>query len=217
MLEDEIAKMKAETQQLAKNGVAVQDLIDTLNNTVMSQDQLSTSSTRGSRISCQLHQQKEAAGQLEMRDEKLRMTKRTQDLEGALICCKAEKDLQLQVRELQEQAGKLSRGNGSLRCQLQEKDMRLRQQDDLLREKDRRLEEMTRQASSLDEKKNGLEGELRNLQAKNETLQRDLDDFQMRKQHLGKANDGLLKKLSVLTRWHEKVAAGFHQTERELG
>ncbi|XP_066946980.1 uncharacterized protein [Macrobrachium rosenbergii] len=114
------------------------------------------------------------------------------------------------LENLQEQAGKLSRGNGSLQCQLQVKDLRLGRQDNLLKQKGCRLEKMTRRPSSLGEKKNALEPELRNLQEKNETLQRNLDDLQMRKEHLEKANDELRKELSVLKRLHEKVAAGFN-------
>ncbi|XP_066971758.1 early endosome antigen 1-like [Macrobrachium rosenbergii] len=214
MLEEEIAQMKAENKQLAKDGAAIQVLSDALNNKVMSL------TAQLAKISCQLRQQEEAAVQLEtelreMKEEEIRMTKRTRDLECALNCCKTEKeDLQVKVRELQEQAERLSKENGSLQCQLQEKDMRLGQQDNLLKEKDRRLEDMTRLASSVDEKKNVLEQELRNLQAKNDMLQRDFDNLQMRKEHLERVNDGLQKQLWVLTRWHETVAAGFNQTER---
>ncbi|XP_064120700.1 uncharacterized protein LOC135225302 [Macrobrachium nipponense] len=216
MLEDDLDKMKAENKQLVKNGAAVQELCDALNNKV------SSLTAQLAMISCQLRQQDEAAGQLEtelleMKEEKIRMTNRARDLEGALDCCKTEtEDLQLKVQELQEQTGKLSRENGTLQCQLQEKDARLGQQDNLLKEKDRRLEEMARLASSEDEKKNALERELRNLQAMNETLQRDFDNLQIRNEHLEKAHNGLRKQLSVLTRWHQKVAAGVNQTDREL-
>ncbi|XP_066969186.1 calcium-binding and coiled-coil domain-containing protein 2-like [Macrobrachium rosenbergii] len=198
MLEDEITGMKAENKRLTKNAAALQRLSDTLNN-------------KG-----------EVAGQLktelsEMEEQKMQMTKRSRGLESELSHCKTEKEnVQFSVRERKEQVGKLSRENGSLQCQLQEKEMKPSQQDNLLQAKGHRLEGMARMASSMDEKNLLLERELGNLQAKNEMLLRDFKNLQMTQEHLARANERLQKRLAGLMSWHEAVGAGLNRTERKL-